>query len=117
MTNLSVLVKNHKKYTKELVSLSSDDWNLISMHHKLSKEFMIKFNNRMVWSTACIFQKLDEELLSKCRVDWKAVSRHQTLSENTIRKFKNRVDWVSIAAYQQVSDDFKKEFKDFVLWK
>lgn len=44
-------------------------------------------------------------------MNWKYISKHQTLSEEFIREFKDYVDWDEINFRQKLSKDFRKEFK------
>ena len=49
-------------------------------------------------------------------VDWYWISSNQTLSEDFIREFKNYVDWDAIFVCQKLSENFIKEMKNYVNW-
>jgi hypothetical protein len=49
-------------------------------------------------------------------VDWVILSRHETLSEDFIREFQDYVNWDIISFYQDMSKDFCKEFQDKINW-
>ena len=47
---------------------------------------------------------------------WDCISANQSLSEDFIREFKDYVDWLWISSCQKLSEDFIREFKDKVDW-
>jgi hypothetical protein len=47
---------------------------------------------------------------------WDYISAYQALSEDFIREFKDYVDWNYISIYQLLSENFIREFKDYVAW-
>ena len=47
---------------------------------------------------------------------WRHISNHLKLSEDFIREFKDYVDWNYISRYQKLSEDFIREFKNRVNW-
>ena len=50
------------------------------------------------------------------RVQWVDISTNQKLSEDFIREFKDYVDWYCISRSQKLSNEFIEEFKDYVYW-
>jgi len=69
------------------------NWNYISIHQKLSENFIREFQSK---------------------VNWNNISADQKLSENFIREFQSRVNWNYISYYQKLSEDFIREFRDSV---
>ena len=49
-------------------------------------------------------------------VKWVLISEYNKLSENFIREFQNYVDWDLISEYQKLSEEFIREFQDKVDW-
>jgi hypothetical protein len=49
--------------------------------------------------------------------NWSSVSQIPNLSEDFIREFADYVDWNKISEKQTLSEDFIREFKDKVYWK
>ena len=47
---------------------------------------------------------------------WVDISAEQKLSEDFIREFKDYVSWFCISINQKLSEDFIREFKDYVDW-
>ena len=50
------------------------------------------------------------------RVQWRDISACKYLTENFIREFKDYVDWEVISIYQKLSDGFMRKFKDKEEW-
>jgi len=48
---------------------------------------------------------------------WEYISNHEDLSEDFIREFKDYLNWEDISYYQTLSEDFIREFKDYVDWE
>ena len=61
-----------------------------------------------------IREKIEERGVES--IDWEGISRNQTLSEDFIREFKNYVDWDAIFVCQKLSENFIKEMKNYVNW-
>ena len=68
------------------------------------------------------YSKKQKELLNSIgiidyeNIDWKYISANQTLSEDFIREFNNYVSWSLISRHQKLSENFISEFKDMVGW-
>ena len=54
------------------------------------------------------------EILGTNYQNWVMLSTHKGLTEDFIREFADFVDWEWISAYQNLSEDFIREFKDKV---
>jgi hypothetical protein len=95
------------------------DWEWISIHQKLSENFIREFKDKVYWGRISAYQKLSENFIRefKDKVDWVWISEYQKLSEDFIREFKNKVYWGNISKYQKLSEKFIREFKDKVYWK
>ena len=50
------------------------------------------------------------------KINWGNISTNKTLSEDFIREFKDYVIWSEISKYQNLSEDFIIEFKNKVDW-
>jgi hypothetical protein len=50
-------------------------------------------------------------------VDWEEISYHQKLSEDFIREFADYVNWWSISSKQKLSEEYIREFADDVDWE
>jgi hypothetical protein len=61
-------------------------------------------------------QEIREQIENNCVVNWDGISQYQTLSEEFIREFKDYVEWYLISKSQILSEDFIREFKDRVYW-
>ena len=95
------------------------NWGLISMHQKLSEDFIEKFQDKFDWYYISMHQKLPESFIEKFqnKVDWIRISVHQNLSEKFIEKFQDRVDWGWVSKYQKLSEKFIEKFQDKVHWE
>jgi len=78
------------QYIESIIDEGSINWELISIHQKLSEKFIRKFQDK---------------------VNWEWISQFQKLSENFIREFQDKVDWWYIIVYQNLSQDFITEMK------
>jgi len=89
------------------------DWEWISIHQKLSENFIREFKDKVYWGRISAYQKLSENFIRefKDKVDWVWISEYQKLSEDFIREFKNKVYWGNISKYQKLSEGFIREFK------
>lgn len=99
-------------------SLSEVDWEEISIHRKLSEDFIREFKDEVHWTYISAFQNLSENFIREFQdyVDWCNISEFQTLSESFIREFQDKVNWFSISTYQKLSENFIREFQDKVYW-
>jgi intein-encoded DNA endonuclease-like protein len=64
------------------------DWIHISIHQKLSEDFIREFQDK---------------------VNWNCISYNQKLSENFIREFQDEVYWYCISEKQKLSEDFIRD--------
>ena len=71
--------------------ISKYDWYDISIHQKLSEEFIEKHYDK---------------------VDWNYISKYQTLSESFIEKHIDKVYWYFISKCQKLSKEFRQKHKD-----
>ena len=60
--------------------------------------------------------KRANEILGTNYKYWKSVSKHKGLTEDFIREFADFVDWEWISQYQHLSEGFIREFADRVYW-
>ena len=84
-------MENQLNEANKILGTNYQNWEFLSMHRKLTENFIRKFADF---------------------VDWEWISVYQYLSEDFIREFKDRVDWDWIAKYQRLSKNFIREFKD-----
>ena len=66
-------------------------WKLISANQTLSKEFIIKYANKLDWNEICMFQVLDWDLINKYNnnISLKILSSNDCLTEELINTIKN----------------------------
>ena len=57
-----------------------------------------------------------EQFKDKVKFNWFRINIYHKLSEDFIREFKDYVDWRWISEYQKLSESFIREFKDEVYW-
>jgi hypothetical protein len=109
----------NKKYSEEEIrkvinQSSKDDWIYISLHQKLSEDFIREFQNKVDWMDISWNQTLSEDFIREFqdKVNWRNISLKQTLSENFIREFQGKLNWQNIRWNEklQVSDKFCEEF-------
>ncbi len=50
------------------------------------------------------------------KINWYNISSYKILSEDFIREFQDYVYWEGISINQTLSEDFIREFKDYVYW-
>ena len=93
-------------------------WYYISMHQKLSEDFIREFKDKVYWQGICMNQKLSESFIRefKNELGLEYISTYQELSESFIREFKDEWNWSYISKFQKLSEDFIEEFKDRVDW-
>ena len=60
--------------------------------------------------------KRANEILGTGYCDWYFLSEHRGLTEDFIREFQDFVNWSTISEYQHLSEDFIREFADRVNW-
>ena len=60
--------------------------------------------------------RLEEARKLVDEADWFTISQSIDLSEDFIREFQDYVCWGYISVYQVLSEDFVREFKDKVYW-
>lgn len=110
----------HRKLTENFIQEFANklDWGKMSRHQNLSEDFIRKFADRVNWVSISYFQRLSENFIRefKDRVSWYYISISQILSENFIREFADKICWSYISKYQHLSEGFIKEFKDKVDW-
>lgn len=98
--------------------ISCFQWYDISIHQKLSEDFIREFQDKVDWESISENQKLSEPFIREFQdeVDWDWISKYQNLSESFIREFQDNVDWWYISVYQNLSESFIREFQDKVYW-
>src|SRR5574343_658878 len=89
-------IKNIEKFFDENMDNFKVDLNYISIHQKLSEEFIEKYIDKVV--------------------DLNYISKYQTLSERFIEKYIDKVNWIYISINQKLSEEFKKKHSDKVYW-
>ena len=111
----------HQKLSEDFIREFQNeiDWWAISIHQKLSEDFIREFQNRVNWAAIASYQKLSEDFIREfqSKVDWEAISKYQKLSEEFIREFQSKVDWTGISNTQKLSEDFIREFQSKVDWE
>ena len=70
------------------------NWIYISHRHKLSEEFIIKYQDYVNWNNISIYQNLSEDFLKifRCKLNWHHVLKHQELSPHFKYKIKQSID-------------------------
>ena len=61
-------------------------------------------------------EKKIERWISKFKKSWDKISKYPNLSEDFIREYSDYVNWNSISRYQKLSENFIREFRDKVNW-
>jgi len=97
----------------------SVDWVEVSMHSKLSEEFISRHEHEVNWDKISEWQRhLSEAFIRKYedKVNWKQISQNQKLSEGFMSEFKDRIDWFYVSKSQKLSERFMNEFKNELDW-
>jgi len=95
------------------------DWTEVSMHSKLSEDFIELHRNDVNWDKISEWQKgLSEKFIRSFsdRVNWKEISKNQTLSEKFMIEFKDKIDWFNVSKSQKLSEAFMSQFKNLLDW-
>jgi phosphoribosylanthranilate isomerase len=119
MYNLNIKISENKlRNIIQNNKLSKIDWYYISIHQKLSEEFIREFKNKVNWDNISVYQKLSEDFIKEFqdKIIWYNISKYQKLSESFIKEFQNKVDWYNISKYQKLSEEFIREFQDKIDW-
>ena len=109
---------NEYYWIPEGTNIDKLNWLCISIHQKLSEDFIRRFQHKVNWENISAHQKLSESFIRefKDKVDWYFISIYQNLSENFIQEFQDKVVWLDISSSQNLSEDFIREFQDKVHW-
>ena len=101
-----------------IYEVSEVNWDYISIHQKLSEEFIKENFDKVNWDYISIHQKLSEEFIKENfdKVNWDFISQYQKLSEEFIKENSDKVNWDFISQYQKLSEEFIKENSDKVNW-
>jgi len=101
--------KRYKYYFKDRIN-----WILISIHQKLSEDFIMEYKNLVDWHYISIHQPMSCAFIEQFsnRVDWEKITIHQKLSEDFIREYRNRLHFRYILRHQRqrISSEFRKTF-------
>jgi hypothetical protein len=97
------------------------DWTEVPKKYTLSEKFVLKYSHVLNWRLLWIHQRFPESFIRTSFENNKkeysdVISTYQVLSENFIREFKDYVNWVNISYDQVLSESFIREFKDMVSW-
>ena len=86
-------MKNQLSKANKILGTNYQNWEFLSMHRKLTENFIRKFADFVSWDIISIYQHLSEGFIKefKDKVDWIHISRHQILSKEFIEKFNNGV--------------------------
>ena len=110
----------HQKLSEEFIREFKNEvnWGYISAYQKLSENFIREFKNEIVWIWISISQNLSEGFIREFqdKVFWWYISIYQKLSENFIREFQDKINWKPVSIYQKLSENFIREFKNEVYW-
>lgn len=84
-----------EKYTegfwkKEPYKCFNPFWFNISKYHRLSDDFVRRFQDNL---------------------NWRIISTYRSLTEDFIRQYQDKVNWKYIFMYQKISEEFRQEFK------
>ena len=112
-------IKDIEKFFEENKDNFKADLDYISIHQKLSEEFIDKYKDKVKWHYISAYQTLSEEFIEKHydKVNWNIISRYQTLSEDFIDKYNDKVDWDFISRYKKLSEEFIEKHNDKVKWE
>jgi hypothetical protein len=111
-------IPNIEKFFDDNIKKFKVDWGYISMHQKLSGEFIEKYNDKVNWYYISKHQKLSEEFIERNigEIEWDWISGYQKLSESFIGKHKDKVNWYNISKHQTLSEEFIEKHIDKVYW-
>jgi len=118
----------------------------ISAISNLSKEFLAKHKDKIVWKDVKFYNlnnctygmlfdyryqlskdawdyisrciELSEEFMDAASdvINWETVSMIQKMSEKFIDEHKDMVDWVYVSVYQKLSEDFVYKHQEYIKW-
>ena len=110
----------HQKLSEDFIREFKDevDWDFISKYQKLSEEFIERNKDLVDWYYISLYQNLSKEFIERNKdlVNWNLISMSQKLSEEFIQRNKDLVDWDCISRYQKLSEEFIERNKDLVYW-
>ena len=86
------------------------DWNIISKNPNLTKEFVLKHEEKLVHEEIIVRCKNLEDFVEEYDLEheliWAHISSNKYLSENFIRNNKDNVNWWMISRCITLSEDF-----------
>jgi len=95
------------------------DWTEVSMHSRLSENFIRKHVNDVNWEKISEWQRtLSEDFIRQYQdmVNWKFISQYQKLSEKFMDEFADKIDWFYASKSQKMSEGFIAKHRDDVDW-
>ena len=72
---------------------------------------MSEYRKKLLNDIGVDFSELDITIQN-----WKLISKNKILSEEFIREFQDFVDWMYVTAFQTLSEEFIREFQEKVSW-
>jgi len=114
-------VSMHSKLSENFIRKHDKDvnWDKISEWQRdLSEKFIREYSDKVDWKAISQYQKLSESFMIEFadKVDWFYVSKSQKLSERFMHRFQNELDWGRLSRYQVMSEKFIRDHKDKVKW-
>ena len=104
-------MENQLNEANKILGTNYQNWEFLSMHRKLTENFIRKFADFVSWDIISIYQHLSEDFIREFKywVNWYSISMYQHLSEGFIREFKDMVYWNTVSTYQRLSKEFIEE--------
>lgn len=121
--NWYYLTKHHKMSEKMLDKYADKlDWDLVWLRQNVSEDFIEKHKNRIsTWDHICVKRQLSPEFVRRHINEWhwKVISQESILTEDFIREFKDYLDWqiLTIHHYGEWNEEFIREMKDYIEWE